>query len=170
MRTASERNERYVSIAPEYESPRLSAIVADGTSAYLETVRDVLDFHDVVDLVGRAANFEETIQLVVNLRPDLVLMDIDMPSAMLAIAAIITTAADIHIVGMFTGCISLDTAALVLSVNTFIDKARLRYELLALLHAMRRYRTASNPPGRLSYFHADTNRPGTEKPSLLKRS
>ena len=157
MRTASDTSEHGGTIAPEYESRRLSAIVADGTPRYLETIRHVLDFHAIVDLVGRAANFEETIQLAVNLRPDLVLMDIEMPSAMLAIAAITTTAADVQIVGMFAGCISLDAAGLILSVNTFIDKARLHNELLPLLQAMRRYRAASNRSGRLSYFHAETD-------------
>jgi hypothetical protein len=38
---------------------------------------------------------------VVNLRPDLVLMDIEMPSAVVAIAAIISTRADVQIVDMF---------------------------------------------------------------------
>jgi DNA-binding LytR/AlgR family response regulator len=150
MRTAIDISWRRRCMAPEYESPRLSVIVADGSPRYLDTVCKVLEFHDMVDLVGRAANFEETIQLVVTLRPDLVLMDIEMPSAMLAIAAIITTVADAHIVGMFTGCIPLDAAGLVPAVNAFIDKARLRNEFLPLLQAMHRYRGASSPPGRLS--------------------
>jgi hypothetical protein len=38
-------------------------------------------------------------------------MDIEMPSTMVAIAAILTTAADVQIVGMFAGCIPLDAAA-----------------------------------------------------------
>jgi CheY-like chemotaxis protein len=169
MRTANDRSsERDVSIAPEYESPRLSAIVADGTPRYLETVRGVLDLHDIVDLVGRAANFEETIQLAVNIRPDLVLMDIEMPSAMVAIAAILTTAADVQIVGMFAGCIPLDAPGLVLLFNTFIDKARLHNELLPLLQVMRRYRAASNPSDRLSYFHAETDRQEHEGFSLKR--
>jgi len=45
----------------------------------------------------------------------LVLLDIETPSAMVAIAAILTTAADVQIVGMFAGCIPLDAAGLVLS-------------------------------------------------------
>jgi DNA-binding LytR/AlgR family response regulator len=150
MKTAIDTSERRGCMATDYESPRLSVIVADGSPRYLDTVRKVLEFHDMVDLVGRAANFEETIQLVVTLRPDLVLMDIEMPSAMLAIAAIITTVADANIVGMFTGCIPLDAAGLVPAVNAFIDKARLRNEFLPLLQAMHRYRGASSPPGRLS--------------------
>ena len=169
MSTATVRSERCESMAHEHESPRLSAIIADGTPGYLETVRDVLDLHDSVDLIGRAGNFEETIQMVVNLQPDLVLMDIEMPSAMLAIAAIVTTAANVHIVGMFAGCISLDAARLVPAVDAFMDRARLPNELLPLLQAMRRYRAASNPRGRLSYFHSDTDRRGAKCPFLLKR-
>ena len=151
MRTAIDRSEHWGSIALEYETPRLSAIVADGTPGYLETVRQVLDLHDSVDLIGRAANFDETIQLVVNLQPDLVLMDIEMPSAMLAIAAITIIGADVQIVGMsFAGCIPLDAPGLMLSVNALIHKGRLRNELFPLLQAMRRDRACFNPPRGLS--------------------
>ena len=142
--TANDRSERCWSVAPEYQNRKLRVIIADGTPRYLETVRNVLEFHDIVDLLGRAANFEETIQLVVNLRPDLVLMDIDMPSAMVAIAAIITTAADVQIVGMFNACIPLHAPGLILSVRAFIDKARLCNDFLPLLHALVRCRAASN--------------------------
>ena len=89
MMGAIDRSERCRGVAHqhEYENQRLRLIVADGTPRYLETVRNVSEFHGIVDLVGRGATFEETIQLAVHLRPDLVLMDIEMPSAMVAIAA-----------------------------------------------------------------------------------
>jgi DNA-binding NarL/FixJ family response regulator len=147
MRTAIDRSECWVSKAPEYETTRLSAVVADGTPTYLETVCQVLDLHDRVDLIGRAANFDETIQLVVNLRPDLVLMDIEMPSAMLVIAAVTIVGADVQIVGMsFAGCIPLAAPGLILSVNALIHKGRLSNELLPLLQTMHRSRAAFNPP------------------------
>jgi DNA-binding NarL/FixJ family response regulator len=155
----NDRSERCRSAAHqyEYESQRLRLIVADGTRRYVETVRNVSAFHGIADLLGRAANFEETIQLAVTLRPDLVLMDVEMPSAMVAIAAVIATAADVQIVGMFDACIPLNAAALLLSVSAFIDKARLRNDLLPVLLALLRGRAASRPPGRLS-FHADIKR------------
>jgi DNA-binding NarL/FixJ family response regulator len=157
--TANDRSEGCWSAAPEYENRRLTVIIADGTLRYLETVRNVLEFHEVVDLLGRAANFEETIQLVVNLRPELVLMDIEMPSAMVAIAAIVSTGFDVQIVGMFDACIPLHAPGLILSVSAFIDKARLCNDLLPALHGLIRGRAASR---RLSHFHADTERQGAE--------
>jgi DNA-binding NarL/FixJ family response regulator len=81
MRAASDRSDRRGSIAPEYESPRLSVIVADGMPRYLETVRNVLDFHDTLDLVGRAGKFDETIQICGDSSTGLGLMDIEMLSA-----------------------------------------------------------------------------------------
>jgi len=144
MRAASDRTEYSGSLATEYVGPRLRVIVADGTPRYLETVRSVLDLHDIVDLVGRAANFEETIQLAVELQPDMVLIDIQMPSAMLAFAAIITTVRHVYMVGLFAGRFPPDAAALILSVNVFVDKARLRDELLPLLPTIHRYRTSLN--------------------------
>ena len=62
---AIDRSERCRGVAHqhEYESQRLRLIVADGTPRYLETVRNLSEFHAIADLLGRAANFEETIQL-----------------------------------------------------------------------------------------------------------
>jgi len=162
MMTANHRSERCWSLSPEYENRRLRLIVADGTPGYLDTVRNVLEFHDIADLVGRAANFEETIHLTVNLRPDLVLLDMEMPSAMVAIAAISTTAADVEIVGMFNTCIPLHAPGLLLSVSAFMDEARFCNDFLPVLHALIRCRAVSRPLGRLSNFHAGTERDGAE--------
>jgi CheY-like chemotaxis protein len=170
MMTANDRSERWGSVAPEYEKRRWRMIIADGTPRYLHTVRNVLEFHDRVDLLGRAANFEETIQLVANLRPDLVLMDIEMPSAMVAIAAIISTGADVQIVGMFNAGIPLHAPGLILSVSAFIDKARLCNDFLLVLHGLLRGRAPSRPLGRLSHFHADTEQQGADLTFQLKRS
>ncbi|MCU1300198.1 MAG: hypothetical protein JWQ87_482 [Candidatus Sulfotelmatobacter sp.] len=150
--TANERSERSWSVPAQY-AQRLKLIIADGTPRYLDTVRSVLEFHDSVDLLGRAANFEETIQLAVNLRPDLVLLDMEMPSAMVAIAAIVTAAAKVQIVGMFNASIPLHAPALMLSVSAFIDKARLWNDLLPVLHTVIRRQAASRPVDHSSSFH-----------------
>jgi len=162
MRTGIQRSEHCWSLSPEYENRRLRLIVADGTPGYLDTVRNVLEFHDIVDLLGRAANFEETIHLTVNLRPDLILLDMEMPSAMVAIAAISTTAADVEIVGMFNACIPLHAPGLLLSVSAFMDKARFCTDFLPVLHALIRCRATSRPLGRFSNFHAGTERQKAE--------
>jgi CheY-like chemotaxis protein len=158
MMTANHRSERCWSLSPEYENQRLRLIVADGTPGYLDTVRNVLEFHDTVDLLGRAANFEETIHLTVNLRPDLVLLDMEMPSAMVAIAAISTVADDVEIVGMFNACIPLHAPGLLLSVSAFMDKARFCNDFLPVLHDLIRCRAAPRPLSRLSNFQAGTER------------
>ena len=162
MITANHRSEHCWSLSPEYENRRLRLIVADGTPGYLDTIRNVLEFQDIVDLLGRAANFEETIHLTVNLRPDLVLLDMEMPSAMVAIAAISTTAADVEIVGMFNACIPLHAPGLLLSVSAFMDKARFCTDFLPVLHALIRCRATSRPLGRFSNFHAGTERQKAE--------
>lgn len=162
MMTANHRRERCWKLSPECENRRLRLIVAEGTPGYLDTVRNVLEFRDVVDLLGRAANFEETIHLTVNLRPDLVPLDMEMPAAMVAIAAISTTAADVEIVGLFNACIPLHAPGLLLSVSAFVDKARFCHDLLPVLHALIRCRAASRPLSRLSNFHAGTEREGAE--------
>ena len=164
MMTANDKGEGCWSLAPEYEHRRLKLIIADGSPQYLDTVRTVLDFHNIVDLLGRAANFQETIQLAASLLPDLVLMDFEMPAAMVAIAAIVTAAPDVLIVGIFNASIPLHTPGLILSVNAFIDKARLCNDLLPALHALIHCRPAPISLSVLSHFHPETERQGPNCP------
>ena len=165
MMTANDKSEGRWSLAPEYEHRRLKLIIADGSPQYLDTVRTVLDFHNIVDLLGRAANFQETIQLAASLLPDLVLMDFEMPAAMVAIAAIVTAAPDVQIVGIFNASIPLHTPGLFLSVNALIDKARLVQRFVAPdLHALFHCRPAPISLSVLSHFHPETERQGPNCP------
>jgi CheY-like chemotaxis protein len=158
MRTAIKATE-ICRLLAEPEDRRLRVIVADGSPRYLDTVCDVLEFHEIVDLVGRAANVEETIQLAVNLQPDLVLMNIEMPSVDVAIA-VIMAATDTRIIGLSSaGSIPLQSPSLILAVSALIDKAHLREELLPVLYTLYRYPAASGPLPGLSGFHSNTGRP-----------
>ena len=123
-----------VSFEPEAE--RLRIVVADGSARSLDTVVAVLEFDEIVELVGRAQNCEQTIELVVSLQPDLVLIDIAMPSANLAIGAILVSAAETKILGMAADSIPLEAPSLILSCSALIHQSRLREEFLPALHAL----------------------------------
>jgi two-component system, NarL family, nitrate/nitrite response regulator NarL len=58
---------------------RIRAVVVDDSPSYLEVVCAMLEVDDVVDVVARASNGADAIPAVANLRPDLLLMDVDMP-------------------------------------------------------------------------------------------
>jgi two-component system NarL family response regulator len=79
---------------------RIRAVVVDGSPTYLQAVCVLLDFHEIVDLVGRAANFNESLQLVVDLRPDLILVDLNMPCVDFLIALMVLSgdASDMKVV------------------------------------------------------------------------
>jgi DNA-binding NarL/FixJ family response regulator len=126
---------RDLSFAPEAQ--RLSVVVADGSATYLDTVDAVEEFHEIVDLIGRATNWEQTIELVLSLRPDLVLMDIAMASAEVAIRAILMSTAETKIIGVSTGdSIPLEIPKLILSFHALLHQSRLREEFLPALHAL----------------------------------
>jgi len=102
----------------------------------METVLVLLELHDSVDLLGRAANFEETVQLVVNHRPDLVLIDLDMPFANLLIPAIILSAnAPMTVVGMSASFDSHAADAL-LAVSALLHREHLSREFVSFVAAM----------------------------------
>jgi DNA-binding NarL/FixJ family response regulator len=54
-------------------------LVVDDSPTILHVICSLLEHHEIVDVVGRAESGRETMDAVVELRPDLVLMDADMP-------------------------------------------------------------------------------------------
>jgi len=55
------------------------ALVVDDSATILHAICALLEHHKIVDLAGRAESGEEAIDAALALRPDLVLMDADMP-------------------------------------------------------------------------------------------
>jgi len=140
MRMVEVASEPRQSLVFEPEAERLSVVVADGSSRCLDTVSAVLEFEEIVDLVGRAATFEATIELAVRLRPDLVLMDIDMPSANLAVAAMLLAAPDTKLLGIAAAdSLALDAPSVILSFSALLHQSRLREEFLPVLDALYSY-------------------------------
>ena len=58
---------------------RLRTAVIDDSETFLEVVCALLECDDSLDVVARGHDGEEAINIVAKLRPDLVVMDIDMP-------------------------------------------------------------------------------------------
>ena len=54
-------------------------LVVDDDSLYAEAATAILRQDDRLDVVGRACDGREAVQLALSLRPDVVLMDIEMP-------------------------------------------------------------------------------------------
>jgi DNA-binding NarL/FixJ family response regulator len=147
MRVAIEAIEPCQSVARNPAARKARVIVADGSSQYLAVICSLLDLHELVDVIGRAASFDEAIQLAVKLQPDLVLMDIEMPFANLAVATIILSGviSRMKIVGMCaTDSVSLRAPSVILAFSALIHKGRLRQELCSVLDALNCYPGASN--------------------------
>jgi len=121
------------------DTARVRAVMVDSSPTYLQAVCALLDFHEIVDLVGRAANFHESVQLVVDLRPDLIFVDLNMPCLdfLVALMALSADVADIKIVAMSPEeSIPLQAPGLILNVDAFIHKARIRQEFPAVFKAL----------------------------------
>jgi two-component system, response regulator PdtaR len=54
-------------------------LIADDSQIMREVIRKTLVEEGFVEVVGEAANFEETVQKAVELKPDIVLLDLRMP-------------------------------------------------------------------------------------------
>lgn len=58
---------------------RKRVVVVDDSLTILHAICSLLEHQDIVEVVGRAESGPETIEAVSSLRPDMVLMDADMP-------------------------------------------------------------------------------------------
>ena len=67
-----------ISVEPQFRQ-RIRTVVVDDSPAYLEVICELLKMEDLVEVIGRATNGADAIAAVANLRPDLLLMDIQMP-------------------------------------------------------------------------------------------
>jgi len=59
--------------------PPLRVLIADNHQLFVETLGLTLDDDERVQLAGSACNGQEAVRLALGLRPDAVLMDLDMP-------------------------------------------------------------------------------------------
>ena len=58
---------------------RKRALVVDDSNTILHAICTLLEHHRVVEVVGRAESGQETVDRIMELRPELVLLDADMP-------------------------------------------------------------------------------------------
>jgi CheY-like chemotaxis protein len=83
------------------ETSKLRVVLADESPEYMEVVLTLLDMHERIDLIGRAANFPETVQLALNHQPDLLLLDLDMHLANLVVPAVLLSSRNsVNIIGL----------------------------------------------------------------------
>jgi two-component system, NarL family, invasion response regulator UvrY len=58
---------------------RKRTMVVDDSETILHAICSLLEHHDVVEVAGRAESGTQAIDIVLELKPDLILMDADMP-------------------------------------------------------------------------------------------
>jgi DNA-binding NarL/FixJ family response regulator len=60
-------------------SARKRALVVDDSETILHAICSLLEHHDVVDVAGRAESGQQAIDAVIELKPEVALIDADMP-------------------------------------------------------------------------------------------
>ena len=66
-------------LQPVSRRRRPRVVVVDDSPNYQEIVCTLIEMDDMVDIIGRAGNGADAIQTVAHLRPDLLIMDVEMP-------------------------------------------------------------------------------------------
>jgi DNA-binding NarL/FixJ family response regulator len=62
-----------------WQPARLRTLIADDSELYAEAIALTLELEPGVEVVGHARDGQEAVELALSLRPDVVLMDLDMP-------------------------------------------------------------------------------------------
>ncbi|MCZ2439901.1 MAG: response regulator transcription factor, partial [Burkholderiales bacterium] len=57
----------------------IRALLVDDQALFREGLHTLLSLHEDIDVVGEAANGQEAVEAAVRLRPDVILMDLQMP-------------------------------------------------------------------------------------------
>ena len=65
---------------PDPRPQRVRVLIADDEPLFVETVEALLADDDRVEVVGTAADGQEAVELALALEPDVILMDISMPT------------------------------------------------------------------------------------------
>ena len=137
MRDATDQIDTSGRFASTRGDCRLRVILVDGSVDCIQTILALLELHSIVDLIGRAANFEETIELVVNHEPDLVLVDLDIPLVNLVIPAIILCrCAPVKVVGLSQGVFPSHANDPLMAFDALIRKQDLYHDLLPVIRAL----------------------------------
>ena len=58
---------------------RKRALIVDDSATILHAICTLLEHHEIVEITGRAESGQEAIDAVIQLKPELVIMDADMP-------------------------------------------------------------------------------------------
>jgi len=117
---------------------KLRVVLADGSDEHMKIVRALLELHERVALIGRAANLGEATELVVNHSPDLLLLDLDMRLANLIVpATVLSSRTQVKIVGLcIDETISFRHLDCITGVNVLIHRSRFRQEFLSAVDAL----------------------------------
>ena len=133
-------------VAGGSQSPKLRVVLVDRSPQYMNAVLALLELHDSVDLIGRAASIEEALELTVNHAPDLLLIDLDMELvSLLTPAVVLSTSSQIRIVGICGGrTVSLDFLPV---LDALIHRSQLSVELPSLVQTIDRSNSCAGPIG-----------------------
>lgn len=118
---------------------RVQTIVIDDSPEVLNVICALLDRNDEIDLVARGEDGIDAIELVAKLRPDLVLMDVNMPrlNGLQAAGIISSRFPDTQVVLMSANdAPSPRDAALACGAAGFVSKARFQDELSVVLEGL----------------------------------
>lgn len=68
-------------VRPRTPNMPITVLLADDTEIMRKAIRRVLESEPEIEIVGETANFDQTIKLLTDLRPQVVVMDLSMPAA-----------------------------------------------------------------------------------------
>jgi DNA-binding NarL/FixJ family response regulator len=148
MRTLVQDQEPRVTVVAPNRGRKLRVVLADGSDQYMKIVMALLDLHERIDLIGRAANLNEATSLVVNRGPDLLLLDLDMRLASLVVPAVVLSSrTQLKIVGLcIDETISFRQLDCITGVNVLVHRSRFQQEFLSVVNMLYRPDVTNSKP------------------------
>jgi DNA-binding NarL/FixJ family response regulator len=119
-------------------SDRIQVVIADDHTLFREGLAGIISGTDDFEVVGQAGTMQEAVQLVRNLLPDIILLDIDMPGGGLEAARMVAEDCPVTRIVILTSSEEDDhlIRALKIGARAYILKGVAARELLRILRAV----------------------------------
>jgi DNA-binding NarL/FixJ family response regulator len=123
-----------------HEMPTVRVLIADDAAVIRKAIKSFLDCESTVQVCGEAANYSQTLELAASLKPDLILLDLNMPDrSEFEPAFVKSKLSTSQVLGMslLTEENDANTLAFSYGALAFLDKAQLFDELMAAIERIR---------------------------------
>jgi DNA-binding NarL/FixJ family response regulator len=124
-----------------HDMPNVRVLIADDAAVIRKAIKGFLECDATLQVCGEAANYSQTLELAASLKPDLILLDLNMPDRNnfepSFVKSKLRSTSQVLFMSLLTEDIDVSRLASAYGAMAFVDKAQLYDELVAAIERIR---------------------------------